>query len=36
LRISAFAYNELDDYARLAELVADVLRESPPFVPSTG
>jgi isopenicillin-N epimerase len=26
LRLSAFAYNELDDYARLAELVASVLR----------
>ena len=26
LRISAFAYNQLDDYARLAELVAGVLR----------
>jgi isopenicillin-N epimerase len=26
LRLSAFAYNELDDYARLAELVAEVLR----------
>jgi isopenicillin-N epimerase len=26
LRISAFAYNELDDYARLAEVVASVLR----------
>ncbi len=26
LRISAFAYNELADYARLADLVADVLR----------
>lgn len=27
LRISAFAYNELDDYARLADIVATVLRE---------
>ena len=26
LRISAFAYNELDDYAQLAELVAQILR----------
>jgi isopenicillin-N epimerase len=26
LRLSAFAYNELDDYARLGELVASVLR----------
>jgi isopenicillin-N epimerase len=27
LRLSAFAYNELDDYARLADIVARVLRE---------
>ena len=27
LRLSAFAYNELDDYARLADLVARVIRE---------
>jgi isopenicillin-N epimerase len=27
LRLSAFAYNELDDYARLADIVAGVLRE---------
>ena len=27
LRLSAFAYNELDDYVRLAEMVASVLRE---------
>ena len=26
LRLSAFAYNEPDDYARLAEMVAKVLR----------
>jgi hypothetical protein len=26
LRISAFAYNELDDYVRLGALVASVLR----------
>jgi isopenicillin-N epimerase len=26
LRLSAFAYNELDDYARLGEVVAEVLR----------
>jgi isopenicillin-N epimerase len=26
LRLSAFAYNELDDYARLAEVVAEALR----------
>jgi isopenicillin-N epimerase len=29
LRVSAFAYNDLDDYARLAELVAAVLRSEP-------
>lgn len=29
LRLSAFAYNELDDFARLAEVVASVLRSSP-------
>ena len=28
LRLSAFAYNDLDDYIRLADLVAGVLRES--------
>ena len=28
LRLSAFAYNELDDFARLAELVARVIREA--------
>jgi isopenicillin-N epimerase len=28
LRLSAFAYNELEDYARLADIVARVLRES--------
>jgi isopenicillin-N epimerase len=27
LRLSAFAYNELEDYARLADIVARVLRE---------
>jgi isopenicillin-N epimerase len=27
LRLSAFAYNELEDYARLADIVAGVLRE---------
>jgi isopenicillin-N epimerase len=27
LRLSAFAYNELEDYARLADIVAHVLRE---------
>jgi isopenicillin-N epimerase len=27
LRLSAFAYNELDDYARVADIVARVLRE---------
>jgi isopenicillin-N epimerase len=27
LRLSVFAYNELDDYARLAEIVASVLRQ---------
>ena len=27
LRLSAFAYNELSDYDRLADLVAAVLRE---------
>ena len=26
LRVSAYAYNELDDYARLAELVAELVR----------
>jgi isopenicillin-N epimerase len=30
LRLSAFAYNELDDYARLAEIVATVLRGATP------
>jgi isopenicillin-N epimerase len=30
LRLSAFAYNELDDYARLAEIVASVLRGATP------
>jgi isopenicillin-N epimerase len=30
LRLSAFAYNELDDYARLAEIVAAVLRGATP------
>jgi isopenicillin-N epimerase len=30
LRLSAFAYNELDDFARLAELVANVIREDAP------
>jgi isopenicillin-N epimerase len=30
LRLSAFAYNELDDYARLAEIVATVLRGAIP------
>ncbi|MEI7713359.1 MAG: aminotransferase class V-fold PLP-dependent enzyme [Rhodospirillales bacterium] len=30
LRLSAFAYNELDDFARLADLVADVMREEQP------
>lgn len=30
LRLSAFAYNELDDYARLADLVANVIRENAP------
>ena len=29
LRLSAFAYNDLDDYARLADLVARILRENP-------
>jgi isopenicillin-N epimerase len=29
LRISAAAYNELDDYERLAEIVARVIRELP-------
>jgi isopenicillin-N epimerase len=27
LRLSTFAYNELEDYARLADIVARVLRE---------
>jgi hypothetical protein len=27
LRLSAFAYNELEDYARLADIVARVSRE---------
>jgi isopenicillin-N epimerase len=27
LRLSAFAYNELEDYTRLADIVARVLRE---------
>jgi isopenicillin-N epimerase len=27
LRLSAFAYNELEDYGRLADIVARVLRE---------
>lgn len=27
LRVSAFAYNELDDFSRLADLVANVIRE---------
>jgi len=27
LRLSAFAYNDLEDYARLADIVARVLRE---------
>ena len=26
LRLSAFAYNQADDYVRLAEMVAEVLR----------
>ncbi len=30
LRLSAFAYNEVDDYARLAEITARVARESTP------
>jgi hypothetical protein len=30
LRLSAFAYNELDDYVRLADIVARVLREQAP------
>jgi isopenicillin-N epimerase len=30
LRISAFAYNALEDYARLAEIVAETLREQTP------
>lgn len=29
LRISAFAYNALDDYARLADLVTEILRREP-------
>jgi isopenicillin-N epimerase len=27
LRLSAFAYNDLDDYVRLAELTATLLRQ---------
>ena len=36
MRLSAFAYNELEDYARLAELVARVtpLRDAPPSAPA--
>ena len=30
LRLSAFAYNDLDDYERLAEIVSNILREHPP------
>ena len=30
LRISAFAYNEIEDYARLGNLVADLIREQTP------
>ena len=30
LRLSAFAYNEPEDYARLADLVARVMREVVP------
>jgi len=35
MRLSAFAYNELEDYARLAELTARVtpLRDAPPPAP---
>jgi isopenicillin-N epimerase len=28
LRLSAFAYNEMEDYARLGDLMADTLRQS--------